>query len=413
MSATPLSGKSNKANVPGVTGEATKFEGVRGTSHASGHGGVVGINDQEANAGPGVYGTSQAAGVWGESTGTGWHGVYGTTPSKIGGAGVFGEHTKDGTGVYGKSGDGIGVFGESAGNEGVRGTSGASWHGGVVGVNTHVPANDNPGPGVYGTSNGVGVFGESTAVGGRFARFRSSGWHGVYGRTPSTTGGAGVMGENTQSGAGVFGKSATGEGVHGETNSKIFAAVAGIQLSTRGTGAGIYGESRGQGPAGFFKGNVIVTGDIFLPGADCAEEFEIADSSSSSTGPHSQPGTVMVLDERGALRPSKSAYDRRVAGVISGAGEHRAGIVLGRTASKSLSQRRRKEVPLALVGKTFCKVDASYSPIAVGDLLTTSPTAGYAMKARDSTRAFGAVIGKAMQPLANGKGLIRILIALQ
>jgi hypothetical protein len=68
---------------------------------------------------------------------------------------------------------------------------------------------------------------------------------------------------------------------------------------------------------------------------------------------------------------------------------------------------------LALTGRAFCKVDAQYSPIRVGDLLTTSPTPGHAMKAGDPLKAFGAVIGKAMRPLAEGQGLIPILIALQ
>jgi hypothetical protein len=35
------------------------------------------------------------------------------------------------------------------------------------------------------------------------------------------------------------------------------------------------------------------------------------------------------------------------------------------------------------------------------------------MKATDPTRAFGAVIGKALEPLDAGEGLIPILVALQ
>jgi hypothetical protein len=61
----------------------------------------------------------------------------------------------------------------------------------------------------------------------------------------------------------------------------------------------------------------------------------------------------------------------------------------------------------------YCKVDAQYSPIEVGDLLTTSPTPGHAMKADDPLKAFGTVIGKALRPLSEGQGLIPILIALQ
>jgi hypothetical protein len=70
-------------------------------------------------------------------------------------------------------------------------------------------------------------------------------------------------------------------------------------------------------------------------------------------------------------------------------------------------------VPLALLGKVFCKVDAQYSPIEVGDLLTTSPTIGHAMKADDPLKAFGSVIGKALRPLQAGRGMIPILVALQ
>jgi len=45
--------------------------------------------------------------------------------------------------------------------------------------------------------------------------------------------------------------------------------------------------------------------------------------------------------------------------------------------------------------------------------LTTSPTVGHAMKARDQSRAFGCVIGKALRSLETGQGLIPILVALQ
>lgn len=142
-------------------------------------------------------------------------------------------------------------------------------------------------------------------------------------------------------------------------------------------------------------------GDIILRNADCAEEFDLAHAGNV------EPGTVMVLDRQGQLKQSTEAYDKKVAGVISGAGDFKPGIILDRQFSQSA------RVPLALVGKTFCKVDAQYAPIEVGDLLTTSATAGHAMKARDGSRAFGAVIGKALRPLNEGRGLIPILIALQ
>jgi hypothetical protein len=59
------------------------------------------------------------------------------------------------------------------------------------------------------------------------------------------------------------------------------------------------------------------------------------------------------------------------------------------------------------------KAEAAYSPIEIGDLLTTSRTPGHAMKATDPQQAFGAVIGKALKPLHEGIGLIPILVSLQ
>jgi len=149
------------------------------------------------------------------------------------------------------------------------------------------------------------------------------------------------------------------------------------------------------------NGDIAVTGDVKLINADCAEDFDIANADLV------EPGTVMVLGDGGILLPSDSSYDKRVAGVISGAGDYKPGIVL----DKQEDQPDRK--PIALMGKVYCKVDASYASIATGDLLTTSPTLGHAMKATDPQKAFGAVIGKALRPLVEGQSLIPILIALQ
>jgi hypothetical protein len=149
------------------------------------------------------------------------------------------------------------------------------------------------------------------------------------------------------------------------------------------------------------SGNLQVPGDILLTGADCAEHFD----TSSPVPP--EPGTVLIIDKDGALIESSDAYDKKVAGVVSGAGDYRHGIVLDQRPESS------DRVPVALVGKVYCKVDAQYSPVEIGDLLTPSETPGYAMKALDPLKAFGAVLGKALRPLVGGKGLIPILVALQ
>ena len=71
------------------------------------------------------------------------------------------------------------------------------------------------------------------------------------------------------------------------------------------------------------------------------------------------------------------------------------------------------EVPLAVVGIVPCKVTAQNGPIREGDLLVTSSRAGYAMKGVDRRRMLGAVVGKALEPLDKGDGVIQVLVTLQ
>ena len=93
--------------------------------------------------------------------------------------------------------------------------------------------------------------------------------------------------------------------------------------------------------------------------------------------------------------------------VISGAGEYKPGLILDKQPSKT------DRSPVALMGKVCCQATADYGAIEVGDLLTTSPLSGHAMKVSDQAKAFGAVIGKALRALPDGRGLIPILTALQ
>jgi hypothetical protein len=141
------------------------------------------------------------------------------------------------------------------------------------------------------------------------------------------------------------------------------------------------------------------TGDIMLLNADCAEEFDVEDGA--------EPGMVMVLAADGSLSVGERPYDTRVAGVVSGAGTYRPGLILDRR------DTGRRRAPIALMGKVFCLAAATDAPIAAGDLLTTSAYAGHAMRIGDRDRATGAVLGKALGPLRSGRGLIPVLVTLQ
>lgn len=328
-----------------------------------------------------------------------------------GGKGVHG-HSQDGYGVYGTSEVGRGVVASSDTNYGIRASSrtlsaarcssseGSGVEGEAGGTGDGVRGTSINGSGIHGISQtAFGVLGESN--GGRGVEARSDT---NYGLRASSRTSAGIRGSSTEGrgvegwavgSEGVVGISTSGNGVWGQTEG---SGVGVLGTSTSGTG--VYGK--GGRLAGFFEGDVEVTGDIRLTNADCAEDFDIADHHCA------EPGTVMVLGEDGgALHQSHRPYDKRVAGVVSGAGGYQPGIVLDK------QQSERKRQPIALLGKVYCKVDAGYEAIEVGDLLTTSASPGHAMKVSDPSQAFGAVIGKALRPLKEGQGLIPILIALQ
>jgi len=189
--------------------------------------------------------------------------------------------------------------------------------------------------------------------------------------------------------------------INATSNSPNHAAVS---ATNNNNGFAVWAKAK---QAGYFEGGVEITGtlkvdgDIVFAGGDCAEEFDVG------TLDEIEPGSVVVLDGRGSLRPCEQSYDKKVAGVVSGAGNYRPGMILDRRASSE------KRSPVALVGKAYCKADAQYGAIEVGDLLTTSPTRGHAMRVGNPLQAFGAVLGKALRPLAEGQGMIPILIALQ
>jgi hypothetical protein len=235
--------------------------------------------------------------------------------------------------------------------------------------------------------------GNGTGNGGWFESAQGEGVRGIA-NNPNH---GGVVGVNTAAGIGVYGTSDNSVGVWGTSINH-----EGVHAETRSNNSpAIFAKHMGNLTAGRFEGDVEVTGDIRLANADCAEDFDISGVNKV------EPGTVMILGNEGALFESRQAFDKRVAGVISGAGDYKPGIVLDKQQSSGNRQ------PVALMGKAFCKVDAQFGAIEVGDLLTTSPTPGHAMKTSDPLKAFGAVIGKALRPLTDGKGLIPILIALQ
>jgi hypothetical protein len=152
----------------------------------------------------------------------------------------------------------------------------------------------------------------------------------------------------------------------------------------------------------FNSGNFSVKTLTIRGGADLAEPFEFSAHDVAK-------GAVMSIDPKnpGKLMPSQRAYDKRVAGVVSGANGVNPGISLHQDGLLDGGQN------VALSGRVYVQADASYGAIEPGDLLTSSDNPGHAMKVADHSKAQGAILGKAMSALDEGQGMVLVLVTLQ
>jgi hypothetical protein len=271
----------------------------------------------------------------------------------------------------------------------------------IDGSNTVYPilsvSNGGTRPAIVGVSAGSpGVSGQSDETGG----------DGVRG-TATATGGLGVKGAASGSdGIALYGE-ATGPGGTG-VKGLGFSQGGYFESTVLSGGVGIIAKGGASGQAAIFMGNVAIkdrdTGDLLIElgkGLDYAEGFDVSDA-----GPL-EAGTVLIIDPEtpGELMQSTRAYDTRVAGIIAGANGLGSGVRLGAEGF---------DHDVALAGRVYCKIDATEAGIRPGDLLTTSPIPGHAMKATDFDRARGAILGKAMEPLAVGTtGQVLVLVGLQ
>ena len=153
------------------------------------------------------------------------------------------------------------------------------------------------------------------------------------------------------------------------------------------------------------EGGRITTSVLEITGgSDLSEQFDITAATTI------EPGMVVSIDpaKEGNLVLSDKAYDRTVAGIVSGAGGVRTGFVMGQKGTLAAGKH-----PVALTGRVYCWCDAADGSISPGDLLTTSSVAGHAMKVTDNGKATGAILGKAMSSLESGRGLVLVLVSLQ
>ncbi len=158
-------------------------------------------------------------------------------------------------------------------------------------------------------------------------------------------------------------------------------------------GSGSPGNATGAGDL-WVADSIEYEGNLYGPGADIAERTPASEQGL-------EPGTVVEIDPDapGSVRRSTRAYSTLVAGVVS----TRPGITLGKDVQGAA---------LAVTGRVPVQANDENGPIAAGDLLTTSSVPGEAMACRSAERCFGAILGKAMEPLSGREGTITALVTI-
>ncbi len=249
---------------------------------------------------------------------------------------------------------------------------------------------------VYATADyGNAIYGESIDYNGVMGKSTGAGIadNGVYGETNSTDSWeGGVKGySSANNSVGVLGQSYDGVGVKGDT----------------GRSDGNYGL--------YTDDNAYIGGKLDLGGVVdpvIGERFEVVPDEEV------QVGDVMVIDEDSQfLTRCTEEYDTKVIGVIGPEIDVKDGetmiITFGNRAANPLPEKDGK-TPERVIIKI--KVDAKYGAIKRGDLLTTSPTAGHAMKAAPvdlegiKMHRPGTIIGQALESLESGTGLIEVFV---
>ena len=179
------------------------------------------------------------------------------------------------------------------------------------------------------------------------------------------------------------------------------------KLHVNGNIKAVLGDIDGASPA-----NMRYNSGTNEIGYDVAEIF--------ATTEEVEPGDLLVIDEREVLKLRKSIapYEKGIVGIASGSP---AILFEGRELNIAPAPggfTKGTRPPVALAGRIKCKVSLENGPIEKGDLLTSSSTPGYAMKATDRDKSFGAIVGKALESFDGGHdayetGEILILITLQ
>ena len=283
--------------------------------------------------------------------------------------------------------------------------------------------------------NGIGIEGRTYALGGT----------GVLATSKNTAlGPSFALKALAESGFGVYAESKDGTAIGGFAANEGDVALLGHATALTGSGKGVVARTNSPSGVGLQvenggtssataeiiracstllcgdielrlrrNGNLSIDGAFSSGGADYADLMLINGDETTLA-----PGDVLVIGANGRIELSTAANDRRVAGVYS----TRPSLVGNEWAEETeydvlaADAPVDSKVPVALVGVVPVKVSAENGAIVPGDLLTTAALAGHAMKATPvnvqgvEIYPTGTILGKALEPLAGGTGVIRVLL---
>jgi trimeric autotransporter adhesin len=303
-------------------------------------------------------------------------------------------------GVWGRtfSTAGVGVRGEALAN-----TQGASTPTGVAGFSNF----SFNGIGVYGHAqyNGFGVYGVIDSL-----DFSGAG---VFGRAGGSC--CGIPGLFQQDAAVTGGYNIILVGQYLDANKQahqVFTVdsnqiTGNAFVATTAFGGALFAGRPVNSSNNVFRvdanGAVYADGGYHTGGADFAEAFSVKGPSTGYVA-----GDVLTIDQSATRRLTRSSrpYSTLVAGIYS----TKPGVL---ASPYAMDQTPNSDIPLAVIGVVPCKVTTANGAIQPGDLLVTSGKEGYAMKGTDRNKMVGAVLGKALEALPTGDGVIQVLVTLQ
>jgi len=217
--------------------------------------------------------------------------------------------------------------------------------------------------------------------------------------------GTGVDG-TSDSGHGVYGYSDTGTGVEGRSDSGVPLKAQGLVNSTNLIEAWSWNAVLWDRE--FYVSN---SGDVYIDGSYYDTGADFAEMMATSEGVTYEPGDLLVIGPDGKPLPSSVPNVTNLLGVYSTDPGFVGGI--------GDDGDTRGKIPVAITGIVPVKASAENGAILPGDLLTSSSISGHAMKASPVTingitfYLPGTILGKALEPLEEGTGVILVLVTLQ